>query len=213
MRLTINYGVEREVDRVFYTLHKYEWYQHQGYKVFLPEGVTIDSTREEVRRKIEELYLFEEYEAKGKELVIDFEKYAEPFSQALKTLFSRNVPEAIELILTKYGVGGSYRFPKTVLFNLQYTVGVENLFHEVMHLCIEPYIKKYSIGHWEKERIVDLILHSKDFAFLNYTKWQGDYQGVEKIIDPLFNTCYPLFLEYFFNMISKSAASHLPKGL
>jgi hypothetical protein len=51
---------------------------------------------------------------------------------------------------------------------------------------------KYKVEHWEKERIVDLILNSEKFSAINYNSWQGRYSGVEKYIDPLFN-------KYFFN--------------
>jgi hypothetical protein len=40
--------------------------------------------------------------------------------------------------------------------------------HEIIHLCIEPLIKKFRIPHWQKERVVDLLFRSffPDKAFL-----------------------------------------------
>jgi len=31
------------------------------------------------------------------------------------------------------------------------------IFHEMIHLAIEPLIKKYNVPHWRKERVVDLL--------------------------------------------------------
>ncbi len=202
MRLNIQYGIEREVERVLYTLHKYEWYQKQGYKVFLPDGVDVESTKEDIHRKIQKVYDFSEYHEKGKRIEQNFSNYSQLFGNALTKVFEI-LPEEIELVLTRYGVGGSYRLPSTVLFNIQYTIGVENLFHEVVHLCIEPYIKKYAVSHWEKERVVDLILHSKEFAFLKYSKWQKNYHSAEERVDELFRMYFPGDLERLFVGLSK----------
>ena len=57
---------------------------------------------------------------------------------------------------------------------------------------IEGFIKKYGIKQFEKERIVDLILHSPNFVFLNYDYWQKNYHGMEKYVDEIFT-------KYFFN--------------
>ena len=43
-----------------------------------------------------------------------------------------------------------------------------NIAHEIVHIIIEPWIQKYKIQYQEKERIVDLILSSKEFYFLKY---------------------------------------------
>jgi len=58
-----------------------------------------------------------------------------------------------------------------------------------------------------KERIVDLILNSKEFSFLEYNSWQNNYTGVEKYIDELFNSHFFKIQENFFSGIEKTRAS------
>ena len=78
--------------------------------------------------------------------------------------------------------------------------------HEIIHLLIESKIKKYKIQHWEKERIVDLILNSEKFIFLEYNYWQNNYNGVEKYIDVLFNSYFFQNQEEFFSKIEEARA-------
>jgi hypothetical protein len=72
------------------------------------------------------------------------------------------------------------------VLNIRSTRAIRVLVHEIIHLMIESDVQKYHISHWEKERIVDLVLHLKPFAFLRYQKWQRDYHGAEKTVDKLF---------------------------
>lgn len=85
--------------------------------------------------------------------------------------------------------------------------GFKTIVHEIVHLLIENQIQKHKIQHWEKERIVDLILNSKEFGFLEYNYLQGNYQGVEKYIDELFNGHFFKNSENFFSKIEGARAS------
>ena len=63
--------------------------------------------------------------------------------------------------LTKYGVGGSYNYPNTVIANIKnsYSVGLlRTTLHEILHLNIHQWIIEYNINHWQKERVVDLLI-------------------------------------------------------
>ncbi len=66
---------------------------------------------------------------------------------------------------------------------------------------IESDVQTYGVKQWEKERTVDLILHSKPFAFLEYQKWQRNYHGVEKIVDPLFHELFFTDIHRFFEQV------------
>ncbi|MFC1700789.1 hypothetical protein ACFLZ0_01485, partial [Patescibacteria group bacterium] len=95
-----------------------------------------------------------------------------------------------DLILTKYGTGGSYNLPNRIILNFNKKTPndiIRIIIHEIIHLLIQPLIEKFEIEHWPKERIVDLML-SKIMPEL--TKMQKLSQNTEKI-DKLFNKFFP----------------------
>ena len=100
--------------------------------------------------------------------------------------------------LTNYGVGGSYNLPSLVVLNINMKMLVKTVVHEIIHLMIQDLIDKYEIKQWEKERVVDNILNSKEFDFLKYDEWQSGYQGAEKYIDELFDELFFDNPEEFF---------------
>ncbi len=119
----------------------------------------------------------------------------------------KDIPAAFFVYLTNYGVGGSYNLPNIIILNINNKKGFKTIIHEIIHLLIETWIQEYKVQHWEKERIVDLVLNSKEFSFLKYNNWQGSYDNAEEYIDDLFN-------KYFFenpkNFFSKiKSARHL----
>ena len=121
----------------------------------------------------------------------------------MEELFGNKLPKEFQVILTKYGTEGSYNPPNRIFLNISNkSPQTLVLLHEITHLIIHKYIKKYQIQHWEKERIVDLILNSKNFQFLKYTLWQKDYRKTEEYIDPLFKKIFFKSPEDFFKKIA-----------
>jgi len=70
-----------------------------------------------------------------------------------------------QIILTKYGPGGSYdkNTGKVTIFTTEkgefgFYDPIENIVHEIIHIGIEKSIvEKYKLSHGEKENLVDLI--------------------------------------------------------
>jgi len=64
--------------------------------------------------------------------------------------------------ITKYGPGGSYRFPDEVTIRMATDDDLEycevNLAHELIHLLVEPFVQKQKLTHNEKEELISTIL-------------------------------------------------------
>jgi hypothetical protein len=189
MKLKIKFGKLFELNRIKNSLSKLDWYNSQGYKISLPEAVGKDSTDDEIKEAIE--YNEEDFKDYANKLTEEFSLINDKYFETLKEIFDVEIPEVYEVYLTKYGVGGSYNLPNKIIKKITAKKeGIKTIVHEIIHLIIQPLIDKNKISHWEKERIVDLILNSKEFSFLGYDIWQKDYHGAEKIDE--------LFEEYFF---------------
>ena len=109
-------------------------------------------------------------------------------------------PENVyEIKLTKYGVGGSYNLPNTIIVNFQGKFGIgvsKTIIHEIVHLSIQELIEKYKVGHWEKERVVDLIL-------LKIVPEIAKMQNISidtKLVDEAFERYYPNLEEVIKNL-------------
>jgi len=200
MNLDTKFSKDFEVKRVKKTLGKMSWYKEQGYRPWLPEGIDQDSSEQEIKTKISEEYQEKEYEKVTTGLSNSFDQISNQFENALQELFV-DVPNVITVNITKYGVGGSYNVPSTIVLNFHMSNLLNTVIHEIVHLVVEPYIQKYKIDHWEKERIVDLILHSDKFSFLNYDFWQRDYHGAEEKVDELFKKTFFENSEEFFKSL------------
>lgn len=163
--IKINYSLEIDQDVVQAALGYSAWYIEHGYEPLLPTKISIKEAKSLSQKEIFELI--------GKEYNNDFYKDT---SNALKNhweLFKSNWPsEEIQKMgilfddeyvvnLTRYGVGATYNESEGALILNVSDKEVEKLasivFHELIHLAIEGDIKKYDIGHWQKERLVDLI--------------------------------------------------------
>lgn len=146
--LNFNFSKEFEKWRIKTCLAKLDWYKAQGYKINLPEEGQV-----------------EEYSDTDFKEYIDFiqaawTKYSDKLSQALASLKGAEIQSVYKVNLTKYGVGGSYSYPKEVIINIaqrEKERAILTLIHEITHLSIHQLIEKYQIEHWQKERLVDLI--------------------------------------------------------
>lgn len=201
IKLKFEYSKEYEFTRVKDTLASLDWYNSHGYKPRLPAGINRESSREEIVSQINKEYEAIRYSKMENEIIAAFSVYDEKFTHKLIEVFGKDIPKTFLVRLTNYGVGGSYNLPDVVIFNINMKKGIKTIVHEIIHLLIQNQIDKYKVQQWEKERIVDLILNSKEFDFLNYNEWQSDYHGAEKYIDDLFNQYFFDNRENFFSKI------------
>jgi len=207
MKIKIKFKIDFELRRVRNTLAKSDWYDSQGYKPKLPEGINDKSSQKEIQSQIVKEFDEKKYEEKANQIVPDFLRIKEQFFKKLKEVFDKDVPTTFFIYLTNYGLNGSYNLPNIIVFNINSKRGFKTIVHEIIHLLIEDWVQGYRIRHWEKERIVDLILNSKEFSFLEYKNWQRDYRGVERYIDDLFNSHFFKDPENFFSEIESARHS------
>ncbi|MFA5886721.1 MAG: phosphotransferase [Patescibacteria group bacterium] len=202
MTLNIKFGIALESERVKNTIAKMDWYDFNGYKPRLPEGINKEFSEEKIKHQISKEFNRGRYVEVANQITADFSTNYFQLSSKLENFFNKDIPDTFLIYLTNYGTNGSYFLPNTIVFNINSQRGSKTIVHEIVHLLIEDWIQKYKIQHWEKERIVDLILNSKEFDFLSYNSWQDSYHGAEKYIDELFGHYFFINPEIFFSKVS-----------
>ena len=201
MNLKFVFGIDFELSRIKNTINKLDWYNSQRYNPRLPKGITNKSSEEKIKNQIKKEFKEDDYKVVANKSSSNFSKIAKPLSNKLKNIFNKEIQKEFIVYLTNYGVGGSYKLPNMIILNINSKNSSNIIIHEIIHLIIMDKIIEYKIQHWEKERIVDLILNSEEFSFLNYDSWQKDYCNVERYIDNLFNNSFFKNPEEFFSKI------------
>lgn len=193
IEVVFDYSAEDEKERVFRTLKKHSWYKENGYKPKYPELIQEKLEKEENIKEedVLEAVLSEfdknKYAEQIGSILEEWNKIKGGFFENLKTL---NLPlqDKYFVCVTKYGTGGSYGLPDSIQLNLENKRNIPiTLAHEIVHLTIEPLIQEYKIQHWEKERIVDLIINK---FFPEDQKVQRDPEDSEKISE-IFEKNFP----------------------
>jgi hypothetical protein len=90
------------------------------------------------------------------------------------------------IYLTKYGTGGSYNLPNTVVINIVSSARervLSVIIHEIVHLAIEKQIVKYKITQWQKEVIVDSFLNKVYPGMLKQQNYPFDMSETQKIFE------------------------------
>ncbi len=202
IKLQFNYSIEYEIQRIKNTIKKLDWFKEKGYRLSLPKNLSLEDVdfldEECIRNSILSEYSEDDY----KKVIKTVNQQWLKFSPLLENYFLETnikLEDFYEVKLTKYGVGGSYNLPNTIITNIQahYDVGlVKTIIHEIIHLSIQKLIEKYEVEHWEKERIVDLIL---DKYFSEINKMQNIPIDT-KSIDQVFEKHYPNIEEVIKNV-------------
>ncbi len=169
--------IEEEEMRVKNTLMKLDWYKEKDYFFVLPKS----SVREE----------YDTTNYRLDKITVEWRKVEKAISKKLSKVLRNKLQKEYIVCLTRYGVGGSYYLPNMIILNVSDEYlgrrdPVETIEHEIIHLSIEPLIQKYKVGHWQKERIVDLI------ASKIISGYRAQKIPVEtKAIDESFNKLFP----------------------
>ena len=205
MELVFAFGADSEAKRVEQTLRKLGWYRNKGYSPFLPEGIDENSSLDQIREAVENAFDARGYEAFARKAEMDFGRISGDFEVFLKDTFGE-VPESFRVRLTRYGTGGSYNPPNMITCNIDTSRGYLTIAHEIVHIMIEPYVQKYAIGHWEKERTVDLILNSGRCGFADSGRRIKKYKGADRHVDPLFEKLFFQDMEGYFKAIGQAGS-------
>lgn len=214
--IKIKYSLDFETQRVLDTLRKIEWYAENNYKVVLPSGFSLEKpetiTRGYIKKSIAKEYRKENYERFVSKIKNERNSIKEMLPNGLFKMSLE--PQLIYFVfLTKYGVGGSYCLPNTIIINISIKEGkdiIETIIHEIIHLSIEPFISKFRIDHWQKERIVDLIFLKIFPKLAKFQKIPKEI-NVEKI-DRAFNQFSPDIEKIIRNIKILSRQSEIKKN-
>lgn len=193
IKITIKFSPEYEVERVKGTLRRLRWFKDNGYNVKFPESIVanlgIDISEDQIKTAVGVEYNEDDFKIKEAYLSENWNKVVDGVSAELAktSLIPR---DTYTIYLTKYGVGGSYHYPDSIIVNVGFWGQglLRTVFHEIVHLMIHPWIIEYKVSHWQKERIVDLIMLK--FTCL-LSKTQQIPVEITEPVDQIFNEHYP----------------------
>lgn len=204
IKLNFIYGEKEDVERILYTISKWDFYQQYYGVSWIKLPAKLDKTKikeysgDEITNAVKEEYLNNStkiYKKVEQEILDNWQKVSEKIEKVYKET-NLNFPNELEIQLTCYGMGGSYRLPKKVILLATKFHPLATIVHELIHLIIENWIQKYKINQAQKERIVDLFM-SRYFGDLFpdrlIPKWsQQVYQKIAyQEIDEIFEKFEP----------------------
>lgn len=201
IRIKIKYSKTFEIERIMATLKKLEWFKKRKYSITFPSDLNLNVenyfSKRYIRKILEKEYRVKDY----KRISLMIKRKWNKLSERLLRGFSKlgiKMRLSYSIYLTKYGTKGSYRLPNIIIINIQgskSTDVIRTIIHEVIHVAIEDKIFKYNISHWQKERIVDLIISK---LFPKFSKIQRSPEKTKeemKKVDKFFKEFYPNITE------------------
>jgi hypothetical protein len=208
MPLEIKYSIGAEKQRIWNAIKNLSWYKKLGYVPCFPKNINPETdSLEKIYATLRGEYKEKDYKKAAAVIRKKFSKIENNFYSRIQKVCGKKIRKNYKLVITKYGVGGSYAPPNKIIININAGSPINTLLHEITHLAIEPYIQKYKIKQNEKERIVDLILISEPVS-LNHYKMQK--RGKEyKVIDPLFKKYFNQPIGEFFKRLKNIALNNM----
>lgn len=189
--IEFKFSIESEVERVEETLNSLEWLNKNNYQFILPQNIkNKDINTEEIKKLIKDEYDLNIYKIAQNAILKSWEGNSGSVNKINQNMNGSDKLEKITVILTKYGTQGSYMMPNSIIVNISKVPPeflIKTIIHESLHLMIESLIKKYSVNHWIKERIVDLIM---DLEYKSRFKMQILPDWVISV-DKIFKESYP----------------------
>lgn len=190
--ITFQYSIDSEVQRVKETLNNLEWFTKNNYRFLLPAGMKhiTDAQTETVRKAVEEEYDLHSYQIAESAILKSWEGNSGIVRKINQKMIGSYQLEEIIIILTRYGTQGSYGILNSMVVNISNIPPeflIKTVIHESFHLMLERLIKEYSVEHWVKERIVDLIMnleYKSRFKMQPVPDWA-------LATDAIFKECYP----------------------
>ncbi len=158
MDLKIKFGKRFEIDRIKSSLEKKDWYKSHNIGILLPGGV---KTPEEVEDYVNKNFIEKDYKKEEDKILILYREINEKFTRAIKSHLKKELPKKLNIRLTKYGTGGSYSLPDSVIINISSRRPlIYVLKHEILHLLFEREIISKNLSHEEKEEFIKKIENS-----------------------------------------------------
>jgi hypothetical protein len=175
MKLEFIYSTEFEIQRVKQTISESEWFKKFNYKLYFPEGFSLDSKdlsnlKHQVEKEMDPAKIREIKQ----EIVKNWKENSKCINPFLDSI-SYRLPKSLVVTITQYGVGGSYWLPDEVIINISYSWldYFETLFHELIHLIIEkPIVQKYKLEHGSKEALIDYIMTHNQYLHKMFPKYK-----------------------------------------
>ncbi|MCX6783454.1 MAG: hypothetical protein NT141_00015 [candidate division WWE3 bacterium] len=149
--------IEEELNRIQETVRKLPWFKEHGYTPKLPKK--LESLQEEYKPEIYAIGV--NILKKNREQI----EVVFPIFSKLATAWAFKVFPHYEIVVTRYGMGGSYSSETgKIIMRVEDSGKFLRLqpyhtpIHEMIHIGIEEVIvKKYKLTQEEKERSVDLM--------------------------------------------------------
>lgn len=192
VKLNISYGFEWEEWYVRNAVKKIPWYIENGYpleSINLPNGVTRDSSDEDIVQALQNEYSDIDYVACARKLQQEWPTISGGFEK-MRQEPSFHLGDEYGVVLTKYGTGGNYNVDKsrvTVRVNAKSTGGTAGIVaHEIVHMTIQYLIDQYNVRHWYKERLVDLLLEHYFPGLKTMQKIKEDISVVDQAFEKSF---------------------------
>ena len=208
---------EEEFVFVINLLGEAGFFEQNNYSVVLPHDQEfwqiVDDKQEfsdNTLRELKRIFIKQEYDAHFYELgLINAKKGIPIYQNALIQLHKLTshwdffIPSQYQILLTKYGPGGSYDHNSgTIVIRTNkngtfYAGAIEpeyTVLHEMVHIGIERgIVEKYQLSHAEKETVVDALcsIHLKDY-FPDYELQNLNQGDLLDLLD----------IESFFNLPS-----------
>lgn len=171
---------EEEFGNISHTVRNMAFFREHGYEVALPEhekfkqfeGLTTNSPQfdpielhDVFVKKVYDQGNYEKGLAKAAHMT-DVFKDAIPIFNDLKRRWGFKLLDHYDAILTLYGPGGHYNPQSGEIFLKTDPIGhfkrsdpAHTMIHEIIHIGIhDNIVEAFQLTHWEKERIVDLLL-------------------------------------------------------
>jgi len=203
--IEFQFNIESEVSRVKETIDNLKWLTENNYRFLLPNNInTKDANIEIIRKSVADEYDLNIYQVAKSAILKSWEGNSGLIRRINQKMSGSYMLDKITVVLTRYGTQGSYLTPNSAIINISKVPPeflIKTVIHESLHLIIEHLIKKYSVNHWVKERIVDLIM---DLEYKSRFKMQLLPDWVLSV-DTIFKEHYP-----DFTLIVKKAAKISP---
>jgi hypothetical protein len=206
--IKFQFDVESEINRVKNTLDTLDWLTQNNYRFLLPNDIkdTKDIDAEKVRESVKSEFNLQIYQTAEAAILKSWKGNNNLIKNINEKMEGSYKLDEINIILTRYGTQGSYKIPNSIVINISNIPPeflIKTVIHESFHLMIEPLVKEYSIEHFVKERMVNLIM---DLEYKSRFKMNISPDWA-LATDAVFKNYYPNLI-----LIMKEVAKIIPKN-